>query len=54
MQLCEKQKTFTQFFATFLKCKSNFEHFGTREEPLAYVFPNLGPAKDVVRDIFKK
>ena len=27
MQLCEKQKVFTQFLATILKSASNFYHF---------------------------
>ena len=33
MQLSEKQKTFSQFFAAFLKCISNFERFEKKDDP---------------------
>ena len=33
MQLSEKQKTFSQFFAAFLKCISNFERFEEKDDP---------------------
>ena len=33
MQLSEKQKTFSQFFAAFLKCISNFERFQEKDDP---------------------
>ena len=32
MQLSRKQKTFSQFFAAFLKCSLNFEHFQTKDD----------------------
>ena len=32
MQLSRKQKTFLQFFGTFLKCNLSFEHFQTKDD----------------------
>ena len=32
MQLSRKQKTFSEFFAAFLKSSLNFEHFQTKDE----------------------
>ena len=31
--LSQKQKTFSQFFATFLKSKLIFEHFSKKDDP---------------------
>ena len=33
IQLSQKQKTFSQYFAAFLKSKLNFEHFEQKEDP---------------------
>ena len=33
MQLSRKQKTFSQFFSSFLKCSLHFEHFQEKEDP---------------------
>ena len=32
MQLSQKQKTFSKFFAAFLKSSWNFEHFDKKED----------------------
>ena len=32
MQLSPEQKTFSEFFAAFLKCSLNFEHFQTKDD----------------------
>ena len=32
LQLSRKQKTFSEFFAGFLKCSLNFEHFQTKDD----------------------
>ena len=32
MQLCRKQKTFSQFFSAFLKSSLNFEHFQKKDD----------------------
>ena len=31
--LSQKQKTFSQFFHSFLKCTLNFEHFQKKDDP---------------------
>ena len=33
MQLSQKQKTFSEFFPRFIKCKKNFQHFDKENEP---------------------
>ena len=33
MQLCEKQKTFSEFFVAVLKSILNFKHFPKKEDP---------------------
>ena len=32
MQLAQKQKTISQFFSKFLKCRLNFEHFEKKDD----------------------
>ena len=44
----------SQFFAKYLKFKSNFKHFEKKMTLEAYVFPKLQTAKDVVRQNSKK
>ena len=42
MEISQKQKTFSQFFAAFLKSRLNFEYFETKKMTLtAFVFPKL-------------
>ena len=49
MELYKKQKLFWLFFSGFLKSRSIFEHFEKKKMTLiAYVFPKLRTAKDVV------
>ena len=33
MQLCEKRKTFCEFFFTFSKFRFSFEHFQKKDDP---------------------
>ena len=33
MQLCNKQKTFPNFFGEFLKSRLDFEHFFKKDDP---------------------
>ena len=54
IHLSEDQNTFSEFSASFLKATSNLEHFGKKVTLIAYVFPKLRTAKDVVRPMFKK
>ena len=45
MQLSQKQKTFSPFFASFLKSRSNFEHFDKKVDLIDFVFPKLRTPK---------
>ena len=55
MQLWIKQKPFSKFFAPFLKFAFNFIYFEKKKMTLiAYVFPKLQTAKDMVRQMSKK
>ena len=47
--LSQKQKTFSQFFAAFLKSTLNFEHFQKKTKLIADVFPKLPSPKKVIR-----
>ena len=47
--LSQKQKTFSQFFSSFLRSTLNFEHSGKKDDPLADVFPKLSSPKKVIR-----
>ena len=49
MQLPNKEKTFSQFFSSFLKSKLRFEHFQKKMTLIADIFPELQTPKDVVR-----
>ena len=48
MHLSKKQQSLPQFFALFLKSTSHFEHFEKKMILIAYAFPKLQTAKDVV------
>ena len=47
--LAEKQRTFSEFFSSFLKSTLNFEHFQKKINLIADVFPKLPSAKKVIR-----
>ena len=47
--LSQKQKTFFQFFSTFLKSTLNFEHFQKKMTLINNVFPKLQSPKKVIR-----
>ena len=47
--LSEKQKTFFEYFSTFLKSTWNFEHFQQKMIFIADVFPKLPSPKKVIR-----
>ena len=47
--LSQKQKTFFQFFSTFLKSTLNFEHFQKKMTLIGNVFPKLQSPKKVIR-----
>ena len=54
MQLCLTQKTFSEFFASFLKCISNLKDFEKKTTLIGYVFPKLATAEDVVAYMSKE
>ena len=45
MQLSQKQKDFSQFFAAFLKSRLNFEYFEKKMTLTDFVFPRLQTPK---------
>ena len=45
MELSQKQKTFSEFFAAFLKSYLNFERFEKKMTLIAFVFSKLRTAK---------
>ena len=47
--LSQKQKTFFEFFSAFLKSTLNSEHFQTKINLIADVFPKLPSPKNVIR-----
>ena len=47
--LSQKQKTFSQFYSTFLKSTLNYEHFQKKMTLIADVFPKLPSPKKVIR-----
>ena len=49
MQLPQKQKTFSQFVAAFLKARLNFEHLQKKMTLIADVFPKLRTPKYFVK-----
>ena len=49
MQISKKQITFSEVFTLFLKFKSIFEHFKKKMTLIAYIFPKLRNAKDMLR-----
>ena len=49
IQLSRKQKTFSQFFAAFLKSRLNFEYFEKKDEPHRVCISEITDSKNVVR-----
>ena len=49
MQLSQKQKTFSEFFAAFSECVLNCEHFQKKITLMADAFPKLCTPKKVAR-----
>ena len=47
--LSQKQKTFSEFFSSFLKSTLNFEHFQKKMTLIADVFPKLPSPKKLIR-----
>ena len=49
MQLSQKQKTFSQLFAAFLKYRLNFGHFQTKDDPHSFCISGITDSWNVVR-----
>ena len=49
MQLSQKQKSSSQFFAQFVKFSLNLEHFETKDYPHTFCFSESTEAENVVK-----
>ena len=49
MELPQKQKSFSEFFAAFLKSKLNFQYFEKKDDPHRFCISNITDSKNVVR-----
>ena len=49
MQLSQKQKTFSEFFAAFLKFRVNFEYFEKKDDPHRFFIFEVTDSENVVR-----
>ena len=49
MQLSQKQKTFSEFFAAFLKSRVNFEYFEKTDDPHRFCIFEVTDSENVVR-----
>ena len=54
MQLSQKEKTFSQFFSAFLKCRLSFEQPQKKISLIVDVFPKLRTPKNFFSQISKK
>ena len=54
MQLSQKQKISSDFFAAFLKARLNFEHFKKKDVPNSFCLSDVMYSENVVRYISKK
>ena len=48
MQLYQKEKTFSQFFAAFMKSRLDFEHFGKKDDPHRFCNFEITDSENVV------
>ena len=54
MQLSEKQKTFSEFFAAILKSRLNFDHFEKKGDPQSFSISQTTDSENVVRKMSSK
>ena len=54
MQLSEKEKTFSEFLAAFLKANLNFKCFGEEYDPRRFCISEIRDSENVVRQMSKK
>ena len=48
MQLSQKQKTFSEFFASFFKSRGNFEHFDKENDPCRFCHLEITDSENLV------
>ena len=49
MELSEKEKTFSQFLAAFLKSRLNFKYFKVKDDPHRFCIFKITESENVVR-----
>ena len=49
MPLSQKRKTFSEFFAEFLKSRINFNYFGKKDDPHRFCISEITASENVVR-----
>ena len=49
MQMSQKQKKFSSFFAEVLKSKFNFEHFEKKDDPHSFCISEITDSENVVK-----
>ena len=49
MQLSQKQKTLSEFFAAFLKSRLSFEKFGKKDDPHSFCISEITDSENVVK-----
>ena len=54
MDISQKQKTLSDFFAAFLKSSVNFKHFEIIDDPYTFCSFEIMDSKNVVRKMSKK
>ena len=54
MQLSQKQKTFSLFFAPFLKSSLNFKRFENKDDPRSFCMFEVTDSENVFRETSKK
>ena len=54
MRVSHKKKSFSQFFAAFLKSRLSFKHFWKKMTLTDFVFPKITDCENVVRWMSKK
>ena len=54
MQLSQKHKTFCQFFTAFMKYRSNFEHFGKRDDAHKFCNSEIRDFENLLRKMSKE
>ena len=49
MQLSQKQKSFSEFFASFLKSRLNFKYFEKKDDPHRFSISEITDSEKVIR-----